>query len=78
MIHPHSDVTEEGMRYGLGFWLAPTGDTVQLVGGDAGVSFVSAQDPVRDLTWSVLGNSSNGAWPVARVVREALTPGNPT
>ncbi len=72
MVHPHSDVPEEGMRYGLGFWLAPSGDAVHLVGGDAGVSFRSAHEPGRDLTWSVLGNSSEGAWPVARVLTEVL------
>ncbi len=39
MVRPHSDVPSESMRYGLGFWLHPTGDAVILVGGDAGVSF---------------------------------------
>ncbi len=75
MVAPRSDVPDEGMRYGLGFWLAPAGDLVQLVGGDAGVSFRSTHDPVRDVTWSVLGNSSNGAWPVARAVDEVLGTG---
>jgi CubicO group peptidase (beta-lactamase class C family) len=72
MVRPRSDVPDEGMRYGLGFWLAPEGDAVHLVGGDAGVSFRSAHDPATDVTWSVLGNSSNGAWPVARAVMEVL------
>jgi CubicO group peptidase (beta-lactamase class C family) len=72
MVHPLSDVPDEGMRYGLGFWLAPEGDVVHLLGGDAGVSFRSAHDPGTDVTWSVLGNSSNGAWPVARAVMEVL------
>ncbi len=72
MVRPHSEVPEEGMRYGLGVWLAPEGDVVHLIGGDAGVSFRSAHDPGTDVTWSVLGNSSNGAWPVARAVMEVL------
>lgn len=72
MVRPHSDVPEEEMRYGLGCWLAPEGDTVHLIGGDAGVSFRSAHDPGTDVTWSVLGNSSNGAWPVARAVMAVL------
>ena len=45
MVREHSDVPSESMRYGLGFWLAPSGGTVMLIGGDPGVSFFSAHDP---------------------------------
>ncbi len=67
---PVSDVPEDGHRYGLGFWLAATGDAVMLEGYDAGVSFRSLHDPGRDLTWTVISNWSEGAWPVARRVRD--------
>ena len=72
MWRPRSDVPTESGRYGLGFWLRPTGDTVFLLGGDAGVSFTTAHDPVARLTWTVLANTTNGAWPVARRLRELL------
>jgi len=64
MTRPHSDVPEEDARYGLGFWLAETGPVVKLVGGDAGVSFYSAHDPVTSSTWTVVSNTNGGAWPV--------------
>jgi CubicO group peptidase (beta-lactamase class C family) len=73
MVRPHSDVPSESMRYGLGFWLHPTGDAVQLEGYDAGVSFRSVHDPTG-VTHTVLSNTTDGAWPVSRRLRELLTP----
>jgi len=70
MVHPHSEA--ESMRYGLGFWLHPSGDAVVLEGSDAGVSFRSVHDPVRRVTHTVLSNTSTGAWPVARLLDELL------
>ncbi len=72
MTRPHSDVPENHARYGLGFWLAETGPTVKLVGGDAGVSFYSAHDPITRSTWTVVSNTADGAWPIVRHVRDHL------
>ncbi|MDP3889961.1 serine hydrolase [Nocardioides sp.] len=72
MTRPRSDVPEDDARYGLGFWLNATGHAVVLEGMDAGVSFRSAHDPVTDTTWTVLANSSEGAWPLARHLRQSL------
>ena len=72
MTRPHSDVPEENSRYGLGFWLGETGPTVKLVGGDAGVSFYSAHDPTTGSTWTVISNTSDGAWPIVRHLRDEL------
>lgn len=72
MTRPHSVIPAEKARYGLGFWLHETGPQVSLAGWDAGVSFSSTHDPSTDVTWSVLGNTDTGAWPVARAVRAAL------
>ena len=72
MVRPDSDVPSENARHGLGFWLHSTGSGVSLVGGDAGVSFMSSHDPARALTWTVLSNTTDGAWPVARRLRELL------
>lgn len=72
MVRPRSDVPEEGMRYGLGFWLHATESAVILEGSDAGVSFRTTHVPEHDLTATVLGNTSRGAWPVVRLLADAL------
>ncbi len=72
LVRPRSDVPEESARYGLGFWLRPTGDAVALLGSDAGVSFQSVHEPAAQLTWTVLSNTTEGAWPVVRRLRELL------
>ena len=73
MVRPRSDVPSESRRYGLGFWLhASRDDVVMLEGADAGVSFSSMHHRTTDLTYSVLSNTSRGAWPVARVLNEQL------
>jgi CubicO group peptidase (beta-lactamase class C family) len=66
MVRPRSFVPTESMRYGLGFWLHETRDTVTLVGYDAGVSFRSVHDPTTHLTHTVISNTSTGAWAMTR------------
>lgn len=73
LTSPRSDVPKEGKRYGLGFWLHATGSTVLLEGYDYGVSFRTAHDPESGLTWTVVGNTSGGAWPIARRLPELLS-----
>ena len=72
LVRPRSDVPSESARYGMGFWRRPSGDAVVLIGGDAGVSFHAVHDRARALTCTVLSNTTDGAWPVARVLRELL------
>ena len=74
MVRPRSDVPSESMRCGLGFWLHPTSDAVILDGADAGVSFRSVDDAATGVTHTVLSNTTEGAWPVARRLGELLTP----
>lgn len=76
MLQPRS-VTESGRyRYGLGFWLPGAGPQVQLEGEDAGVSFRSRHHPQAGLTWTVIANDAEGAWPVAELLRDwAADPG---
>jgi CubicO group peptidase (beta-lactamase class C family) len=74
MVRPHSDVPSESMRYGLGFWLHPTGDAVILLGGDAGVSFRTVHSEATRVTHTVLSNTTAGAWPVTARLSELLTP----
>jgi CubicO group peptidase (beta-lactamase class C family) len=72
MVRPRSDVPSESMRYGLGFWLHESNDAVMLEGFDAGVSFRSVHDPARGLTYTVLSNTSHGAWPITRHLDDLL------
>lgn len=72
MVSPRSHDPAEKMRYGLGFWLDETTDTVLLAGYDAGVSFSTAHDPGGAFTYTVLSNTNDGAWPMARALRAAL------
>ena len=67
-VRPRHDVPEESLRYGLGFWLHQTGDTVLLAGYDAGQSFKSTHDPHTGTTTTVLSNTAPGAWPIARAI----------
>jgi len=72
MTRPHSDPPQHAARYGLGCWLDPTGPAVTLEGCDAGISFRSVHDPTRDLTFTVMSNTTDGAWPLARLLAEEL------
>ena len=70
MVRPRSDAPAQSMRYGLGFWLHATSDTVILEGYDAGVSFRSLHDPRSDVTATVISNWSDGAWELAAYLDE--------
>jgi hypothetical protein len=74
MTRPRSDDTDSAFGYGLGFWLERTGGGVLLEGYDAGVSFRSLHRPSSGLTWTVVSNWSDGAWPVARALAAAFPP----
>jgi CubicO group peptidase (beta-lactamase class C family) len=70
MVRPRSDWPEESRRYGLGFHLHPTGDGVFLEGHDAGVSFASVHQPASSITYTVISNWSEGAWPIVRALSD--------
>jgi CubicO group peptidase (beta-lactamase class C family) len=70
MVRPRSDAPDHGRRYGLGFWLHATRDVAMLEGYDAGVSFRSAHDPGSALTYTVIANWSDGAWPIVGYLDE--------
>jgi CubicO group peptidase (beta-lactamase class C family) len=65
-------VSEADNSYGLGFWLHSTTDAVMLEGYDAGASFRSSHRPSTGTVWSVLANTSEGAWPLVRLLSETL------
>jgi CubicO group peptidase (beta-lactamase class C family) len=72
MVRPISDVPSEERRYGIGFWLHATSDVAMLTGYDAGVSFWSAHDPASAATWTVISNTSEGAWGVVELLNDQL------
>jgi len=72
LVRPHSDAPAHSQRYGLGFWLQASTDAVGLEGYDAGVSFRSVHDPGARITHTVISNTTDGAWPLARHLEERL------
>jgi len=72
MHRPRSDVPSESSRYGLGFWLHATGDAVMFLGCDTGVSFRTVHSPSAKVTYTVLANTTDGAWPITRRLDELL------
>jgi CubicO group peptidase (beta-lactamase class C family) len=74
MTTPAGETPPDQWRCGLGFWLGPSGSAVLLDGQDAGISFRSSHDPVADVTWTVMSNTTDGAWPVTTRLRELFSP----
>jgi CubicO group peptidase (beta-lactamase class C family) len=71
MIRDRSDEPSGSAGYGLGFWLRD-GGVVQLEGCDTGVSFRSVHEPERQITCTVISNTTDGAWPIARRLAQEL------
>lgn len=69
MVRVRSETPSQSRRYGLGFWLHGTSDSVMLEGYDAGVSFHTVHDPRSGATRTVISNTTDGAWPLARYLR---------
>lgn len=72
MMRPRHDVPDEGLRSGMGLWLHATHPALVLEGYDAGASFRSTHLIAARTTVSVLGNSSEGAWPVIGALAKAV------
>ena len=72
MTRPRFDVPAEHKRYGMGFWLGRRSSSLILEGYDAGASFRSTHDPTTRTTVTVLGNTSEGAWPVIFALADAM------
>jgi CubicO group peptidase (beta-lactamase class C family) len=70
LVRPRNDLPETTMSYGRGFWIDTASGAVRIEGMDAGVSFRSAHLAESGVTHTVLANTTDGAWPVSRVLRE--------
>ena len=66
MSTPQDDRPDADRRYGLGIWLRPESHAIAFEGYDAGVSFRSVDYTHRDLTHTVISNTSDGAWPMTK------------
>ena len=64
LVAPRNDDPSEGRRYGLGFWLRADRDTAMLEGMDAGVSCRTVHDRPSGIGYTVISNTSSGAWPL--------------
>ncbi|MGV8909130.1 MAG: serine hydrolase domain-containing protein [Propionicimonas sp.] len=73
MCRPRNVVPDEGLSYGLGVYLHTAAGLIVMEGYDAGVSMRSMHDPAMATTATVLGNSSEGAWPVAGLLLDLAT-----
>lgn len=71
-MQPRNRDTGESLRYGMGFWVRADRPTIMLEGCDRGVSARSVYDPESALVYSVLANTMNGAWPIAKFLDSNL------
>ena len=68
MQRDRADGPPGSVGYGLGFWLPAGGGALQLEGMDAGCSFRSVHRTSPAVTYTVLANTTDGAWPVLRAI----------
>ncbi|MGI9606961.1 MAG: serine hydrolase domain-containing protein [Acidimicrobiales bacterium] len=76
MTTPGPIQADEGDRYGMGFWLPRSRPSVALEGIDAGVSFRTVHRVDRPsagfMSWTVMSNTSEGVWPLLRIVERVV------
>ena len=60
------------LDYGLGFWVARDSGALMLQGYDPGVSACTVHLHKRQVTHTVLSNTTDGAWPISRRLDELL------
>ena len=75
MVRLRPTPTDQDDDYGLGFWLHARSDARKLAGYDPGVSFRSLHQPSTELVATVISNTTDGAWPIARVLDGLITTG---
>lgn len=72
VTRPRHDVPAEKMRSAAGVFLHATGPALYIEGYDTGVSFRSTHIPETQTTVTVIGNTSEGAWPVIYTLADAI------
>ena len=74
LVRPRSDWPEESERYAFGMHLHATNDAMWLEGYDTGVSAHSLHQPSTSLTFTVISNWTDGAWPLVQLLDGQLGP----
>jgi CubicO group peptidase (beta-lactamase class C family) len=64
VLRARTSDASNGMGYGLGFWLHRDRDAVEVHGFDPGVGFVAVSDRRRAWSFTVVVNTTRGAWPM--------------
>ena len=64
MLRPRSDRARKGRATASGCGWIPTVARCSCSAADAGASFASRHDPERRITYTVIANTADGAWPV--------------
>lgn len=72
MVRPQSTRPPNVRAYGLGFWLAPARGAIHMEGSDPGISFRSSFEPATRLLYTVVSNTTSGAWPIVRAIETTL------
>jgi CubicO group peptidase (beta-lactamase class C family) len=75
MVRLRPTSADQDDDYGLGFWLHARSDARKLAGYDPGVSLRSLHQPSTGLVATVISNTTDGAWPIARVLDGLITTG---
>jgi CubicO group peptidase (beta-lactamase class C family) len=76
---PYVETTSEGAGkfYSHGIWIrkgAELGAEEYIIGEDAGVSFYSGVIRAKNLLITVMSNTTSGAWPILRAIRDSQAP----
>ncbi len=76
-IKPHTKAESEGenLYYGYGIWVyKKMGQPIEeyIIGCDPGVSFKSAIIREKDIIYTVISNTDNGAWPITREIASLI------
>ena len=74
MVWPRDPQPSDRIGYGLGFWL-PRDGMIMIQGNDAGVSFHSVHDRSDGSGYTVIANTSDGAWPLCDALGQAWRSG---
>ncbi|HHW23584.1 MAG TPA: beta-lactamase family protein [Clostridiaceae bacterium] len=71
-IKPYIEAESEGknLYYGHGIWIRKKEDKSEeyIIGSDAGISFKSAVIRKNEVVYTVISNTSDGAWPLIRAI----------
>jgi CubicO group peptidase (beta-lactamase class C family) len=68
MLRPRRGATAHELDYGLGVWLHPGDDLLEIHGYDVGVSFYSVHNLGSATTCTAVSNTGRGTWPLEELL----------